>query len=315
LAGSDNRIRYTSARIYSGQGGATATNPNISDAILFRNTKQGYSYFATAQLQKSFTNGLFASIAYTYSKSRSVNDGGSIAQSIWRDRQVSGDPNADDLGFSTFYQPNRVISYLSYRKEYAKNYATSIGVTFESAATGNYSYTYRNDINNDGLSGNDLMYVPKDISDIILIADNAGDLRTPAQLYAQLDAFINQDPYLSKNRGKVVERGAALLPYFNTINLNLTQDFSVNVGTKKNTIRLTADVINFGNLLNRNWGLFRSTHTSQPLSYRSIDAATGKPVFSFPYRDNNSRIPFTDTFRISTGGLWQAQLGVRYIFN
>nr|MBC7612124.1 TonB-dependent receptor [Pseudopedobacter sp.] len=315
LSGSDNRLRYTSSRIYSGTGGASAANPNISDAILFKNTNKGYSYFVTAQLQKSFSNGFFASIAYTHSKTQSVNDGGSIAQSIWRDRQVTGDPNADELGYSSFYQPNRVISYLSYRKEYAKNYATSIGLTFESAPNFNFSYSYRNDLNNDGLSGNDLMYVPKNAADILLVADNTADKRTTAQTYAQLDAFINQDAYLSKHRGQVVERGAALAPYLNLFNFNFTQDFMVNVSGKKNTIRLTADIINVGNLLNRNWGLFQLTNTTQPLAFKGVDTVTGKPTFSFPYQDNTNQVPYTSTFRTSTGGLWQAQLGVRYIFN
>jgi outer membrane receptor for ferrienterochelin and colicin len=321
LNGSDNRLRYTSSKIYSGAGGRTVSNPDIASAILFKNTTKGYSYFVTGQLQKTFTSGFFASIAYTHSKAKSVNDGGSIAQSIWRDRQVTGDPNANELGYATFYQPNRVISYLSYRKEYAKNYATSIGITFESAPNFNYSYTYRGDLNNDGQT-NDLMYVPlKGISaagvptDIVLVNDNTADKRTIKQIYSQLDAFIDQDPYLSKHRGEVVERGAALAPYLNIFNLNFTQDFMVNVSGKKNTIRLTADVINFGNLLSRNWGLSQSTNTAQPLSYKGLETGTGKPTFSFPYQDNTNQVPYTSTFRTSTGGLWQAQLGIRYIFN
>lgn len=314
LSGSDNRIRYSSNKIYSGAGGKSISNPDISSAILFKNTKKGYSYFITGQLQKAFTNGFTASIAYTYGQSKSVNDGGSIANSIWRDRSVTGDPNADELGYSDFYQPNRVISYVSYRKEYAKNFATSVGLTFESASAFNYSYTYRGDLNGDGQT-NDLMYVPKNSSDILLTQDNSGDTRTTAQIYAQLDAFISQDPYLSKHRGQVVERGAALAPYFNQFNFNFTQDFYINVKGKRNTLRFTADVINLGNLLNRNWGLFQSTNTTQPLSFKGVDATTGKPIFSFPYQDNANKIPYTSTFRTSTGGLWQAQLGIRYIFN
>ena len=334
LAGSDSRLRYTANRIYAGTGGATVANPNISDAILFSNTKKGYSYFVTGQLQKSFDNGLMASIAYTHGKSRSVNDGGSIAQSIWRDRSIQGDPNADELGFANFYQPNRVISYVSYRKEYAKNFASSIGVTFESSPVGNYSLQYRGDVNNDGLSGNDLMYVPKNITDVVLVRDNAQDLRTPAQIWSQLDAFITQDPYLSKNRGKVVERGGALLPYINMFNLNFTQDFFINVKGKRNSLRFTADIINFGNLLNRNWGLAKVTAigASQPLSFKGLvgtgvntanpqlvvpagDPNIGKPGFSFPFADNTNQVPITSSFRTSPGGLWQAQVGIRYIFN
>ena len=165
------------------------------------------------------------------------------------------------------------------------------------------------------------MYVPKNIGDIILVKELGTtssplvDNRTPAQIWNQLDAFINQDPYLSKHRGQVVERGAALAPYFNTFNLNLTQDFTVNVGGKKNTIRLTADVINFGNLLNRNWGLFQLANTTQPLAFKGVDTATGQPTFSFPFQDSGNQIPVTSSFRSSTAGLWQAQLGIRYIFN
>jgi hypothetical protein len=334
LVGSDDRLRYSSNKIYSGAGGATLANPNISDAILFRNTNKGYSYFVTGQLQKQFDNGFMASVAYTYGKSKSVNDGGSIAQSIWRDRQVQGDPNANELGYANFYQPNRVISYISYRKEYAKNFATSIGVTFESAPNGNYSAAYRGDVNNDGLSGNDLMYVPIDINDIVLVRDNPADLRTPAQIWSQLDAFITQDPYLSKNRGKVVERGAALLPYLNLFNLNLTQDFYLKVAGKRQTLRFTADIINVGNLLNSNWGLaqFAAIGATQPLSFKGLvstaanvanpqlavvegDANIGKPGFSFPFSDNSNQIPITSSYRINTANLWQAQFGIRYIFN
>jgi hypothetical protein len=337
LAGSDSRIRYSANRIYGPAKSPalnTLTNPNISDAIVFKNTNKGYSYFITGQLQKQFTNGFMASIAYTYGKSKSVNDGGSIAQSIWRDRNVQGDPNANELGYSNFYQPNRIISYISYRKEYAKNFATSIGVTFESSPNGNYSLTYRGDLNNDGLSGNDLMYVPKNINDIVLVKDNVSDTRTPAQIWSQLDAFINQDPYLSKNRGKVVERGAALLPYLNLFNLNLTQDFYLKVAGKRQTLRFTADVINVANLLNRNWGLSQSTGigASQPLSYKGLvstapnaaypqlvvaagDANIGKPGFSFPFADDANKIPITSSYRINTASLWQAQFGIRYIFN
>lgn len=318
LQGSDNRIRYSSQRIYSGAGGETLANPNISDVILLKNTKKGYSYFATARLEKNFTNGFNASIAYTYSKAKSVNDGGNIAQSIWRGRQVTGDPNADALGYANFYQPNRVIAYLSYRKEYAKNFASSIGLTFESASAGNYSYTYSSDLNNDGQFTNDLLYVPKDKNDIILVPDNSSDTRTADQIYAQLDAFINQDPYLSKHRGKVAERGAGLLPYFNTVNFNFTQDFKINAGGKKNILRFTADVFNLGNLLNRNWGLFQTLNTSaaQPLAFKGLDS-NGRPTFSFPYANSSSKTPVTTSYVVSTSqaSRWQAQIGLRYIFN
>ncbi len=319
LAGSDKRLRYSATKIYSGAGGETAANPNISDAILMTNTKKGYSYNLTLQLQRNVNN-LYTMIAYTYGKSKSVNDGGSIAQSIWRDRQVSGDPNDEALSFSNFYQPHRVIAAAFYRFEYLKHMATSFGFTFEAANAGTASYTINGDINNDGLNTNDLVYIPKDQSDIVLETANAADTRSTTVIWNQLNAYINQDPYLSTRRGQYAERNGLLLPFYRRLDLNFTQDFYVNVGGKRNTLRFTFDIYNFGNLLNKNWGITRITNRTALLTYKRVETTgvnAGKPVYSFPYLDATNSVPLTSTFQNSTGlgSRWQGQIGVRYIFN
>ncbi|MCW3110434.1 MAG: TonB-dependent receptor, partial [Segetibacter sp.] len=228
LAGPDNRTRFSSTKIYSGQGGATVDNPNITNAILMKNYTKGHSYVASLQLQKNFKN-LYTSVAYTYSNSKSINDGGSIAASTWRDRPVTNDPNAAELGYSNFYQPHRVIAQAYYRKEYGKNYATSIGLIFEAAPNGVGSYTYSGDVNNDGTGGNnDLIYIPRDQGEIVLVPVNTGggtitDKRTPVQIWNQLNNFINQDPYMSSHRGHVEERKAAVLPLFKHLDVKVTQ--------------------------------------------------------------------------------------------
>src|SRR5581483_5072415 len=101
-----------STKIY-GSKSPTVTNPSISSAILMANTNKGYSYTLTFQVQKDFRN-VYFNAAYTYSRAKSVNDGGSIAASMWRDRPVSGDPNAEELGFSNYYLPHRVIASAYY---------------------------------------------------------------------------------------------------------------------------------------------------------------------------------------------------------
>lgn len=325
LVGADNRIRFTSTQIYSGAGGASLTNPNISDAILMDNTSKGYSYNITGQLQRNVNN-LYTMIAYTFGKSRSVNDGGSIAQSIWRDRPVSGDPNAEQLGFSNYNQPHRVVAAAFYRKEYAKHFATSIGLTFEAANGGVASYIYGTDLNNDALV-NDLIYVPRSQSEILLVPENAADTRSAAVIWQQLNAYINQDPYLYKKRGEYVERNGLMLPFYKRLDLNFTQDVLLKMKNHTNTLRFTADVYNFGNLINKNWGTFRTT--ARPLNVQNNGVAllnykglvtsgpdAGKPTFSFPYLDAANLIPLVNTFQNSTAqtSRFQVQLGVRYIF-
>ena len=320
LAGSDNRIRYVSTQIYSASpANATAASPNITDAILMSNTAKGYSYNLTVQLQRNVNN-LYTMVAYTYGKSKSVNDGGSIAQSIWRDRAVSGDPNEDALSYSSFNQPNRVVAAAFYRKEYLKHFATSLGFTFEAANGGTASYVYSGDINRDGQTTNDLIYVPKDRNDIVLERANTLDTRTVDEIWNQLDAYINQDPYLKNKRGMYAERNGLLLPFYNRLDMNFTQDFMVKVAGKTNTIRFTADIFNFGNLINSNWGIFQTTNRTALLNLIRVEATganAGKPVYSFPYLDAANKIPLTSTFQnsVGQGSRYQVQLGVRYIFN
>lgn len=320
FAGSDNRLRYSGTTVYpsipAALGGNTAANPNITDAILLKNTNKGYAYSITGQLQRTFKEFYF-NVAYSYSDSRTVNDGGSIAQSTWRDRAVSGDPNANVSSYANFRQPNRIIASMSYRKQYLNHLTTSIGFTYEAANNGATSYVYSGDVNGDGQTSNDLMYVPKDASDIILVKDNLTDPRSTTQTYAQLSAYINQDPYLSKMKGKYTQRNGLVLPYYHLVNFNFTQDVFQTTGKVKNTLQFEFNIINLGNFLYRNWGNYKFVNRTSVLTYKGIDVATGKPTYSFPYFDNTNQVPLTTTFGngVSQLSRWQAQFGLRYIFN
>ena len=294
-------------------GPNTVSSPNISDAIVIKNTDLGYSYALTATISKSFENGLFASLAYTNSDSRSVNDGGSIAQSQWRDRVVSGDPNENVASYSSYIQTHRFNAYGSYRLNYLnENASTTFGFTYSAAPAGRFSYTYSGDMNGDNQTSNDLIFIPRSKSDILL-----RDLGTytAAQQWADLDKYITQDSYLNAHRGHYAQRNGAELPWSANFDFKIIQDFYIKVGGHKNTLQFTLDVFNFGNYVTPQWGLNQSTLRAGLINYVANDAATGRPVFTFPYRSGTT--PLSDTFQRSfgLGSRWQAQFGVRYIFN
>ncbi|MES2276252.1 MAG: TonB-dependent receptor [Bacteroidota bacterium] len=322
LPGAEGQIQYNSKNTTPAASAATAANPSITGLYYMRNTNQGYSWFVTGQLQKSFSNGLFGSFAYTHTVSRDVNDGGSTAGTIWSTRYVAGDPNRDNLSNSSFVMPNRIIATLSYKKEYAKNYASTIGLVFEAATSGAISYITSGDPNNDNAT-NDLMYIPANKGDINLVKNDATDPRTPDQIWTQLNNFINQDPYLSKHKGQFAERNGATLPYFKRLDLHLAQDFFIKAGNKRNTIEVTFDIINFGNMLSRYWGQYYTSYTgfnngsASVLKYIGKDAVTGKANYAFPYLDATNQVPLTTSYKTDLTILsrWQAQLGLRYIFN
>ncbi len=336
LVGSDNRVRYGATKIYAGTGGASATNPNIGNAILMKNYQKGYAYYATIQLQKTFRN-LYVNAAYTYAKSKDLNIGGSTASTLWGSRPITGDPNSPEIGYSNFYVPHRVIASASYRFTYAKHLATSVGLIFEASPSTiseltlfpSASYVYNGDVNNDGNTSNDLIYIPKDQNDIVLVPVNTGggvitDTRTAAQAWTQLNSYIDQDPYLSKHRGKVAERNGLVMPFFKRLDLNITQEVFLQTGKgegNKHTLRITFDLINLGNFINKNWSLAKTTNVTNILKFEGIAPAgtadAGKPRYSFPYLDAAKQIPLTSTFKDYTGLLsrWQGQIGIRYLFN
>lgn len=325
--------RYNRINGLVANGGTTTpanlspTSPDISDAILMKNTNNGYSYALTSTFAKTFESGLFASISYTYTDSRSVNDGGSIAQSMWRDRVVVGDPNADLASYSNFLQAHRIVGFGSYKVNYFNNrMATTFGFTYATGPAGRYSYTYSGDMNGDSQTSNDLIYIPKDQSEILLKNLTVGTtVYSAAQQWTDLNNFIEQDSYLSTRRGQYAERNGAVLPWSTNFDFKIIQDFNIKVAGKVNTIQLTFDMFNAGNYVSPNWGLNQNSNRAALLNFVGYDNATGsvatgsqptgKPIFTFPYLSGTT--PLTETFQKSTGlgSRWQGQIGIRYIFN
>lgn len=354
LAGADNRTRYagTTTQTVNGVSGVSvagnayyptltnpitkaslnsATQPGLSSVILMTNSNKGYSYAYTARVQKTFKD-LFTSIAYTYSEAKNTNELGTTAASLWGARPVIGDPNADVTGYASYWQPHRIIASASYKIPESKYSSASIGIIYEAAPAGVTSYIYNGDVNNDGNSGNDLVYIPKTANDINLVKVGSGangtststDPRTASQIWAQLNNYISQDHYLAFHRGQYAQRNGVVLPWFKRADLNITQDFYIYSGKNKDkhTLRFTLDVLNLGNFLNRNWGIYKlptlptSNGNIQLLKFEGI-SASGKPSYSFLYYDSGNQIPATSSFtnNTATSSRWQMQFGIRYLFN
>jgi hypothetical protein len=332
--GNDHRMRYLTAVSTSNKYyyGTTLANPNLTNAILMDNTNKGYAYTATLRIQKTIKN-LFVSAAYTYSDARNTAEFGSTASSLWSARGVSADPNAANLAYAGYYQPHRVIAFASYKIDYAKYFSTSFGIVFEAAPAGVASYVYNGDLNGDGNTGNDMIYIPKSASDINLInvgsynsttktgstTGTAADPRTAAQIWTQLNNFIGQSHYLNYHRGEYAKANAAVSPFYKKLDLNITQDISVKAGKDQNrhTLRLTLDLINAGNFLNKNWGLVKTPSVTNPLRFEGMAADGKTPLFSFPYADASNQVPYVNTYNNNTGitSRWQMQFGIRYLFN
>lgn len=303
--------------LYPG-GNANRVNPDrIVQALVLDNINQGYSWSVTAQLQKTFANGFYGSAAYTYTDSRDINSqSGSTAGGLFTGNQIVGDPNAPTLSYSSNLTPHRVVASASYRKEYLKNFATTLsfiytGSNYNGAGLGgsNFSYTYGGSPNNDGINNNDLIYIPRNQSEILLTTTDANDTRTVDQIWQQLDTYISQDKYLDSRRGQYAARNGGVAPWYNSLNARLLQDFFIEAGGKRNTLQLSVEVVNVLNLLNSDWGLAKQPARTGLLQFAGYESANGKPVYSFA--------PLTDSFVTTRNILsrWQLQVGLRYTFN
>jgi outer membrane receptor for ferrienterochelin and colicin len=321
---SDGRTRFVKRSVYDATGAAqTAANPNIGNAIYMTNANIGYTLFGTLQVQRQFKN-LGVNASYTRQTAVDATINGSTAFTMWGARPTSTNPNNFEAGFSNNYLPHRIIASVNYGKEFFKNTRTSFAILYEAspnAPQSSLSYTYAGDLNNDGFNGNDLIFVPKDASQIKLVNASAvggvADTRTQTELWNQLDAFISNNPYLSTRRGQFAERQALVLPWVHRADLNFTQDLYIKYKDSKHTLRFTADIYNFTNLISKELGIQQIPTTMTPLNFVRLDADGKTPVFSFPYLDGRNKVPFTDSFRdnVGFGSRYQIQLGVRYLFN
>jgi hypothetical protein len=321
---SDGRTRFVKRSVYDATGTAqTATNPNIGNAIYMTNANIGYTLFGTLQVQRQFKN-LGVNASYTRQTAVDATINGSTAFTMWGARPTSTNPNNFEAGFSNNYLPHRIIASVNYGKEFFKNTRTSFAILYEAspnAPQSSLSYTYAGDLNNDGFNGNDLIFVPKDASQIKLTNASAvggvADTRTQTELWNQLDAFISNNPYLSTRRGEFAERQALVLPWVHRTDLNFTQDFYIKYKDSKHTLRFTADIYNFTNLISKELGIQQIPTTMTPLNFVKLDTDGKTPIFSFPYLDGRNKVPFTDSFRdnVGFGSRFQIQLGVRYLFN
>ncbi len=316
----DNRPIYREVNL--GNDPNTGNKRRYTGIILGTNTNQGYTFNFTTQLQKDFSENFSASLAYSFTEARSMNDGQSSQNSSqWRVPNVNG-KNDIDLARSDFAVGHRIVGFGSYRKEY-KSMATSISVFYSGQSGDLYSYGYA-----DGGSvflGEDnqsleLMYVPVDQNDINLIdiTDADGNVSLSAsQQWSDLNQYIENDDYLNSRRGSYAERNSSRVPFVNMIDLRIAQDFYVNVGGKRNTLQVSLDFFNLGNLLNKDWGRIYlpsgAYYGNVPLlTFEGFEDDNSTPTYSFSK-------PKSNLWGIDDDGIlssrWQGQLTIRYIFN
>lgn len=316
--GPDNRPRFPGVGLSgTNLNNAIRINPKITDATVMESSPLGSSVTATIKLEKApkSSKGLGWMVAYNFTNAKDYMSPGSIASSSWFGIQSVRGNNQTDIAFSDNEVRNRFITNINYRLELGKSAALQFSLFGQAQNQGRFSYTYSGDMNGDGVNGNDLMYVPRNQSEMnfsALAASGGAPAATVQEQRDAFEAFINQDDYLKTMRGKVTARNGVLQPFITRFDFSTQLELFRNIGKNRHTIQLRVDIFNIGNLINPSYGVSNFVNQFNPLASAGVDA-NGVPLFRMN-RANNS-INYA-TYRKGTGfgDVWQAQFGIRYIF-
>ncbi|HMA42016.1 MAG TPA: carboxypeptidase regulatory-like domain-containing protein [Gemmatimonadales bacterium] len=304
FTGVDTRPRWTSNRIYA----------NVSDATVLTNQAVGHSYNVSFSVERSFASGLFTKLGFSHGVSQNTVDAGSIASGSWTGNAIALDPNNPALGFSQFSPANRFFAAVTYTRDFFGIGPTSISVYFDSRNAGNGSYVFAGDMNGDGVANNDLIYIPRTTDEMNFLPLTVGSTTySPVQQAVAWEAYINQDPYLSKHRGQYAERNGVFLPLVSRADLSFSQDVGRQIAGQANRLQFRLDILNVTNLIDRDWGVSQGLVTTRPLISAGVDA-TGAAQYRLA-TVSGQLISKSFTKNVSTFDVWRLQLGVRYLFN
>ena len=294
-------------------------NDNVSNGIVLTNKDDSYFQSLTLKLEYPYKKGVFGSFAWTTSNAKDYMSAGSIASGSWTSARAVNGNNDLSLSTSDFVSPNRLVGMLGYRIEYGKKYggATSFSIGYVGNQGNPFSYTISGDMNGDRVNGNELIFVPKQWTDIKFLPLTVGTKTYNAEeQQAAFWNYVNQDDYLKTRNGEYAERNASVIPMLHRFDLSIVQDIYLNVKGKRNTLQIRADILNFGNLLNDKWGVSQRATNPNILAFQSV--VNNEPTYKLAtekFADGTTGlIKNTYSKNASVFDVWTAQLGIRYIF-
>jgi len=317
-------------KIYS----RSVIDDTYSAVYLASNTSEGYTYNLSASLAKNFNFGLNATVAYSYGDAYALSEGTSSQNSSqWRGHVNIDGRNNPSYGRSDFAVGHRVLTSLTYGYNWTAdgNNRTSVSLFLNGQSGNPYSYVIsggiinrNNDLNGQNVNretgsinaNRSLVYIPASQSEINLVDYTVGgNTITAAQQWANLSKVIDDDKYLSANKGKYAEKNGAWGPFSTIFDVAIRHDFGLNIAGQRQRFQVSLDIANFGNMLNSEWGTiytipgnFNNYYLYQFEGYEEDNTT---PRFTF--RSDQTGL---DRYNISAlASRWSMLFGLRYMFN
>ncbi len=302
--GADNRSYFLET------GDAIKINPNFTNVFLLTNSDNGFRYNLTLGLSKS-TNNYNGYVGYTYGRSKDISSTVRSSPAANFEWNQSITPNAPSLSASNFDLRHRIVSTHTYGFDFGKTGLLEVSALYNGTSGSPFSFVYQGDVNRDGSSRNDLIYIPRDASEINLIdiTDGNGTVtQTAAQQWERLNAFIESNDYLRSNRGGYAERNESKTPWNHRLDAKLAYNINLKGGKQ---LRFSMDIFNVFNLVNRDWGrlVFVPNVVNSNFSllrFRGIE--NNQPQFQYSNTDATPWVVDNQNSR------WRMQFGASYRF-
>jgi hypothetical protein len=270
------------------------------------------AFALSAQVRKPFGTRFALDVSYGYSR---VSDRMSLvnfpARANFSNSPVDGTLDERNLRPSFFETRHK----LSFATSAPLPYRMRLSLLYQGATQSPYTYVVSGDVNADGIGGpgslpNDVVYVPQasvpggDVSLVVLAGGRV--VPAPAASYDSLDAFIERQPCLREQRGRLMSRGSCRNGWLDLLSARLMKTFPL---ADRQQLELTADVFNVPNLIRARWGRRIDTTTDPAvplLRLRGWDPAAARGLYqlSLPARNVAD----------DAASRWRVQLGARYVF-
>ena len=295
--GADNRTIFPS----DPRGGATK-------AIVLENTNKGYGWSGNVTINAQPWKWMNLMFSYTHTVKKELTSlPGSDAESALTYVPKVNGPSNMTIHNALNATPDRMIASATLNDKSGNHFS----FIYEAWRGGsNYSYMLANDMNGDGYSY-EALYIPTDKQ----VADNEFRFVSTDDR-DRFMAYVHSDSYLSSHQGEYAEGYSVFNPWVHRLDFGYKHDFRLKTGKQMHKLQLSADIKNFLNIFNSNWGVSKimnsSLNSGRILKYEKTDSQ-GYPVFSTPSAVTGDVERWKPNYAI--GQCWYASVGLKYMFN
>ncbi len=308
-AGEGGRPLYGTLSATSGSATPVRLTSSFRDVLRHRNESRDRTLQVTAQLQKRFSDNLEFNVGYTYSHVEDVFSlTSSIAFSNYRFTALDGTLDDRNLRRSVFDIPHKITA----SGTVALPWGVRASLIYIGQSGHPYTYMIQNDGNADGVTSNDIIYIPANRADASVDGNGGavagfGTAGQQDSVYALLDSFINGEDCLREHRGRLLTRNSCRNQWLNFVNARFVGSLPTIAGQ---SAELSLDVFNLLHLLNKDWGVVHEVSDFEQLNMlerTGFDATAQRGIYAI----SGNALPNRDRV---TSARWRIQLGVKYLF-